>query len=131
MAARPLAAQESLERLSAFQTPSGNIHCEEWKVGGPRKVELRCDVLESTAPRPVPPKDCELDYGYAFMLTEKRKAWLLCGGDTIADPKHTILAYGSTWRGGGMTCVSATDRLRCTNRDGHGFELSRGVQRLL
>jgi hypothetical protein len=123
-------AQVSIRRLGSFQTPSGNIHCEQWRVGGRQKTELRCDVLNSTAPRPTPPKDCELDYGYAFMLGERRKGWLLCGGDTIVDSSHTVLAYGAAWRGAGVSCDVTQERLRCTNRDGRGFTLSRGRQQL-
>ena len=100
-------------------------------MGSPHRVELRCDVLSAAErPRVKRPKDCELDYGYAFMLRERRKAWLLCGGDTIADAAHVVLAYGETWRGTGVECTAMSSFLRCTNRDRHGFELSKRLQRL-
>ncbi len=123
--------QDSVKRLGSFRTPSGNIHCEEWEVGAHHRAELRCDVL-SAAGRPAlkRPKDCELDYGYAFMLTERKKPWLLCGGDTIVDPSHAVLPYGTTWRGTGVTCAATLQFLRCTNTDGHGFALSKRAQRL-
>jgi hypothetical protein len=124
-------AQESMTRLGAFMTPSGNIHCEQLELGAPHRVELRCDVLSAAEhPTVKRPKDCELDYGYAFMLRERKKAWLLCGGDTIADPSHAVLAYGETWRGTGVECTVTSQFLRCTNRDGRGFELSKRQQRL-
>lgn len=128
---RPLQGQESIRRLGSFRTPSGNIHCEEWDGGAHRRAELRCDVL-SAADHPVfkRPKDCALDYGYAFMLTKRKKAWLLCGGDTIVDESHAILSYGATWHGTGVNCTPTPQLLRCRNMDGHGFELSKRVQRL-
>ena len=128
---RTVLGQDSLKRLGSFKTPSGNIHCEEWDVGAHHQAELRCDVL-SAAEHPTArrPRDCELDYGYAFMLTKRKKAWLLCGGDTIVDPSHAILTYGETWRGTAATCTATLQFLRCRNQDGHGFELSKRVQRL-
>lgn len=130
--ARPAHAQESIKRLGSFKTPSGNIHCEEWEVGSHHRAELRCDVLSAAEhPTVKRPKDCELDWGYAFILSARKKAWLLCGGDTIADPSHRVLAYGDTWRGTGVSCIATLQSLRCTNKDGHGFELSKRVQKLL
>jgi hypothetical protein len=132
LASSPAAAQVSQRKLGSFQTPSGNIHCEEWEVGSRGRTELRCDVLEFSNARPKPPKDCELDYGYAFMLKARGPGWLLCGGDTIADPAHVRVKYGEVWRGtGGVSCDATPARLRCLNRDRHGFELSKREQRLL
>lgn len=122
-------AQVSIAPLGGFRTPSGNIHCEEWQIDAPRKTELRCDVIESNVPRKRRPLSCELDYGFAFMLSSHRRAWMLCAGDTVADPAHTVLPYGETWRGTGITCETSAARLRCVNTDGHGFELSRRGQR--
>ena len=36
-----------------------------------------------------------------------------------------VLAYGTTWAGGGLRCTSAETGLTCRNRSGHGFFLSR------
>jgi hypothetical protein len=48
-----------------------------------------------------------------------------CHGDTAIDPHARVLRYGTTWRGGGFTCTSKTTGLRCRNRSGHGFFMSR------
>ncbi len=40
-------------------------------------------------------------------------------------PGARVLAYGTTWAGGGLRCASAETGLTCRNRDGHGFFLSR------
>ena len=44
---------------------------------------------------------------------------------TSMPAKPPVLAYGRTWRGGVFTCLSQAIGLRCSNRVGHGFFLSR------
>ena len=123
-------AQAGPRTVGSFQTPSGNIHCEQWQLEHRQAPELRCDVLAAENPPPAKPEDCELDYGSAFGLSPRGKAELLCVGDTIADPDHPRLRYGATWRGaGGITCDATAARLRCTNPAGHGFALSKRSQR--
>jgi hypothetical protein len=50
---------------------------------------------------------------------------VLCVSDTPTSPQAKVIAYGRTWRGGPFTCSSRTTGLRCSNRAGHGFFLSR------
>jgi hypothetical protein len=52
------------------------------------------------------------------------RAKTFCAGDT-ALAQGPILAYGAKLRILGFTCLSRRDGLRCTNRAGHGFFLSR------
>jgi hypothetical protein len=40
-----------------------------------------------------------------------------------------VLRYGHRWRRAGLTCTSRRSGLTCRNRAGHGFRLSRQVQR--
>jgi hypothetical protein len=129
MGARGSLAQTDLvANLVGFQTPSGNIHCMAGTEG--KNAFLRCDVLNSTAPIPSRPRDCELDYGTAFGMNTTGKSSRLCVGDTVADPKNPVLKYNTTWLKHGFTCVSRTTGLRCVNRDLRGFELSRAKQTL-
>lgn len=123
-------AQAAVE-VSGFKTPSGHIHCDAFPAeGAAGKAVLRCDITGPGQPRVARPKDCDLDYGYAFELFEPGgKARLLCAGDTVADPRHKVLAYGGSWEHGGMRCDVTTSRLRCVNSSEHGFELSARRQR--
>lgn len=116
--------------LGGFQTPSGNIHCVAYVDRLTQEAGLRCDLLKNQARPPAKPKDCELDWGNAFGLGERGKAQRLCVGDTVADPRLPVLAYGKVWSEGGFRCEVTPARLRCTNRDKRGFELARAAQKL-
>jgi hypothetical protein len=63
-------------------------------------------------------------------LRAKGRALLICDGDTVADRRTRVLAYGEAWREAGVDCAVTRTGLRCANADGHGFEMSRarGVQ---
>jgi hypothetical protein len=111
-----------------FATPSGHIGCMYQHAKG-EKAYLRCDVDDVAHPVKRP-ASCELDYGSAFGLSASGKAQRLCVGDTVRDPKAKVIKYGTTRRFGPFTCTSKTTGLRCTNRAGHGFALSRERQRL-
>jgi hypothetical protein len=67
---------------------------------------------------------CQLDWtGVSLGLSSRGRP--TCAGDTAYDPRSRILGYGRTWQRAGITCVSRTIGLRCTNRAHHGFELAR------
>jgi hypothetical protein len=121
-------AAVAADTLVTFQTPSHKIGCAYMRLAGERP-SLRCDVadLKNPANRPA---SCELDYGSAFGLGLRGRAQRLCVGDTVLDPKASVLAYGRTRRLGSFTCVSRTTGLRCTSPSGHGFELAHARQRL-
>ena len=48
-----------------------------------------------------------------------------CISDTIREPSAPVVGYGKTWRAGGFACSVTRSAVRCTNRDGHGWSLSR------
>lgn len=50
---------------------------------------------------------------------------MLCVTDTAMNPDHPVLPYGSTWNRSGFACTSAQNGVRCTNREGRGWEMSR------
>lgn len=106
-----------------FQLPSHHIAC--WSD----RTFVRCDILDPDH-QPKRPASCELDYGHAFELTRTGRGHRICAGDTVLDPKAPVLRYGKSKRFGSFTCRSRRSGLRCTNRRGHGFELSRARQRL-
>jgi hypothetical protein len=102
-----------------FQTPSGNIGCAGFRG------ELRCDIRSGLRPRPPRPAACELDWGFGLGLGRVGRARVVCAGDTVFDPGAPVLAYGSTWRRGGIVCASRAAGLTCENASGRGFFLSR------
>ncbi len=103
----------------SFQTPSRNIACSY------HSGILRCEIGGGLEPLPPKPVSCSLDWGYGLKLRLTGRAYVLCAGDTIRQPDAPVLAYGSTWRRSGLSCVSRTTGLTCRNAAGHGFFLSR------
>jgi hypothetical protein len=112
---------------NAFRTPSNNIYC----IADGENNAIRCDLASISSKALLPqPKDCELDWGQAFGMAPRGKSYMICHGDTIVNTNYRLLAYGQTWKFAGFSCLSQRTGLRCTNRDQHGFELSKGKQRL-
>jgi hypothetical protein len=109
-----------------FRMPSSNIGCayssEPGTSGGPT---LRCDILSGLKPKPKRPPGCNLDWTFGYQMHATGKSLRVCAGDTTVDPRSKVVRYGHRWRAGGLTCLSRRIGLRCTNRSGHGFFLSR------
>ena len=108
-----------------FRTPSGNIGCA-YASGFGGAPSLRCDILSGLKPRPAQPPRCDLDWGDSYEMRTTGRPYLTCHGDTAIDPRSRVLRYGRSWSRSGFTCLSRISGLRCTNRSGHGFFLSRG-----
>lgn len=104
-----------------FQTPSRNIACQYFAG------VLRCDLLSGL--RPEPRRTCQLDWT-GVSVSRLGRAEAVCAGDTTADPRLRVLAYGKTWTRDGIRCTSRRTGLTCTNRRRHGFFLSRERWRL-
>ncbi len=105
-----------------FRMPSANIGCifsSEPGDGGPY---LRCDILSGLKPQPK--RACDLDLT-GFALTLRGRATVVCAGDTAVNRRAKVIRYGSKWSRGGFSCLSRRTGLRCRNRSGHGFVLSR------
>ena len=116
---------------AGFSLPSGNIACEIGPLVG-QPTALRCDVLSPSfkAPRI---NDCPLAWGDSLGLdTYGNQAYFICHGDTVIDTLHPLptLAYGQRWERGGLRCQSSRAGVRCTNENGHGFELARARYKL-
>lgn len=110
-----------------FQTPSKNIACQFYHYDGP---VLRCDIGKVDA-RPRRPGNCELKWGHAFEMSMNGRAGRVCAGDTVADARLPVLAYGRTaWQRDGFICRSDHGGLTCLNAAQHGFSLSRAGQKL-
>jgi hypothetical protein len=100
----------------AFKMPSKNVGCAFY--GG----TLRCDILSGLVPEPT--GSCPNDWVGLF-ITTGGAAEPQCAGDTVYDKNSPTLAYGGTWKRGGITCQSRESGLRCTNSSGDAFTLAR------
>lgn len=100
-----------------FMAPSGNIGCIYTPPGGTAvyqtadgRAELKCDRAEPDYVRVVLPET-----GAARIEpTDERGC---CSGETIE--------YGQSWSEGAFTCNVSEAGMTCTNRERHGFTLSR------
>lgn len=115
-------------KLGAFKTPSRNIVCG-YGIDVHGKASMECGIKSGL--RPPPPNTChDIDYNDKRLgLRSTGRAYpVMCAGDPgpfLVESKARVLAYGTSWRGGGITCTSRRSGLTCTNRDGHGFFLRR------
>jgi hypothetical protein len=104
-----------------LQTPSHNIAC----AYSTSPANLRCDILSGLKPVPKKPPECQNDWQFGYQIDSTGRARKVCAGDSVYSPSAKVIRYGTTWRGGPFTCKSSTSGLRCRNRSGHGFFLSR------
>ena len=104
----------------AFLVPTRDVGCEWISDNG--KSDLRCDQRGRSRPHPPRPKSCTLgDWGLGVTLHRTGRPAFVCAGDNIVDTTARVLAVGRTWKGGGITCASLRNGLRCSNAAGHGF----------
>jgi hypothetical protein len=120
------AAAAGASTFQFFRTPSNQIGCV-YQTG---PAYLRCDVMYRT--RFNGTKQCgEVgDAGQSFAMRTRGRVKLLCASDTSFQPGSRVLRYGTTRRFGPFRCHLSTSGLRCTNRAGHGWFLSRDRQRM-
>jgi hypothetical protein len=111
--------------LVQFRTPTANIGCVYSSEPGTSGPYLRCDILSGLKPKPRRPKGCTLDWTFGFQMSRTGRARLVCAGDTAVDRRAKVLRYGHKWAAGGFSCASRRTGLRCKNRSGHGWVLSR------
>ncbi len=64
-------------------------------------------------------------WGDSYTMDSRGRVVLTCHGDTVIIKGSKVVAYGKTWRRGGLVCWSRTTGLRCKNASGHGWFLSR------
>ncbi len=104
--------------LTQFSTPSKNVGC----IGD--ATSLRCDIAQTSVRPPARPASCQFDFGNYFSMSSRSRSTRACVSDTALGGRR-IVAYGTSIRIGPFLCVSKTTGLRCTNRTGHGWSLSR------
>lgn len=122
--ALPAAAQEFV----SFRSPTGNIHCLMFTDGDQSGV--RCDLRELVPSYPLRPAWCEFDWGPAFEVLAAGPGRPLCVSDSVLNPSAPVLDYGRSLARWGVSCTSQRTGMTCTNGQGHGFTVSRRVQRV-
>lgn len=126
LGATPAAAQSGSDAQRSFATPSRNIFCILNEPG-----IAHCEIFNFTPTNhPQPGEDCGVDWGGQFDLGPTGTTEMGCYGDTQLSGDPPVLDYGHSVGVGGIVCTSERSGLTCTNRDGHGFSLSRARQQL-
>lgn len=130
-----LKREETIQNMKAgrFRMPSDQIHC--MFVTGEGNTEpnaIECEINATFIRTPVRPrpKDCEYDWGQLFELGNDRDADLKCVSDSVRGEDSAVLAYGKSVRQGKIVCSSEQTGLTCSNAKGHGFFLSKAVQKI-
>ena len=123
------AASPSPADVFTFETPSENIQCDVGLSAG--RSDITCTIISVTN-RTTPPKpaSCRADWGHTFFMFDRGPARIECVRTNRSKDAQQRAEYGVTGTFGGFVCASATSGLSCTNRDGHGFFLSRRAQRI-
>lgn len=125
------ACAQAAPTITAFQSPSGNVHCMIDTGAEPAAI-ASCELRTYTGEAPAKPADCELDWVPGASLdTRGRVGVFACQGDTLQSPDSEKLAYGSSITRGAITCRSATTGITCTLGSGRGFQVSRAAIRKL
>lgn len=101
-----LVQAQGFEELGSFRTTSNNIHCLVYRESRSSSAELQCELITVTARIPPKPRDCDLDWGQRFYLPQRGRPERVCHGDTIVG-RAKVLAYGETWRMGGLAAIPA------------------------
>jgi hypothetical protein len=114
-----------------FKTPSANIVCVYWL----KPASVGCRILSGLKPAPATDRPgCPRvpDVGLKATGPAKIGGRSICPGEDEGDAGPAafrdvarVLAYGTSWAGGGLRCKSAETGLTCRNSTGRGFFLSR------
>lgn len=86
---------------TSFQSPTGNIHCQDFGS------YMACSTTNDNF------QVWMNSTGFAQTTTG-----LVAGGETVP--------YGGRWQSGAYSCSSSESGVRCTNLSGNGFDLSAG-----
>lgn len=124
-----LFATPAFSDVWTFETPSENIQCS---VGeGAVNSDIQCTIIERYGEPALPrPANCQSEWGHSFLMLDNGPVQMLCEPLNRSRNGFDRAEYGVTGRFGGFVCHSSKSGLECTNKDGHGFFLSRRVQRV-
>ncbi len=124
-----LAGSSALADVWTFETPSENIQCS---VGVERNhTDIRCTIIQRNGAPAMPrPANCGSDWGHVFDMANTGRVQMICGPLNRNRDGYERAEYGVTSDLGGIVCSSSRKGLECRNESGHGFFLSRAVQRV-
>ncbi|WP_170513821.1 DUF6636 domain-containing protein [Ruegeria atlantica] len=112
-----------------FETPSENIQCSVGQE--PNTADIYCTIIERRGDPALPrPSNCQSDWGHDFFMANTGPVEMLCRPLNRHRDGFDRAEYGVTGKFGGFVCHSSKTGLECKNEDGHGFFLSRAVQRV-
>ena len=113
-----------------FETPSENIQCAVGQEAN--YADLTCTIIKrSGAPAMQRPSDCTAEWGHVFFMQDRGPVEMQCSNGNHSKGGFDRADYGVTGKFGGFTCHSSKKGLKCTNRDGNGFFLSRRQQTII
>ncbi len=114
-----------------FQTPSGNIYCNGYVANG-NGGEIYCTIVERYGEFALPkPSTCAGVWGHEYGVEGSGGASMTCDSTKPSHVDYTAFApYRETAEFGDITCTSKKTGFACTNKDGHGFLISRQKQTL-
>lgn len=114
-----------------FNSPSGNILCAGDGDAGENGY-VSCMILDTNNQKPAlpKPKSCDFDWGQDFGVGRTGKAHMNCYSDFGYNTDAPVLYYGASINGKGWSCTSQENGMRCVNKKGKGFHLSRNKQTL-
>ena len=115
----PPSADRTVEKLTGFTSPSGNIGCYI------DRRTVRCDIAERDWEPPAAPDDCELDFGQGISMEAGAAPAFVCAGDTALEGGPP-LDYGMSIAAGLLRCESEQEGMTCRDIEtGRGFTLSK------
>jgi hypothetical protein len=137
------------QQLVFFGSPTKNINCMYMPTQPPNppytKVSadayIRCDIMQFTPTLKSVPQQSKEDIEiFGKCTVAKMKAFIIqekgvqtksyCPTDVPISEGQFVLDYAKSFTRGGLTCVSQMNGMTCQNELGHGFFLSRSLQRL-
>ncbi len=114
----PVVASAATVTSLKVASPSKQLRCHALKLGGPG-VECKGSYLPDFQ------KKLDLD-PYVQLATRGRTIYGERRDYTGFKAKTRTLKYGDTWKRAGITCKLTRSSFKCTNRDKHGFKLTKG-----
>ena len=74
---------------------------------------IDCEIIEVTTQSPdlpAKPASCDLDYGTRFFMEREGNPTMPCHGDTVRNPKGSVIPYGGSFALHGITCRQRRNR---------------------
>lgn len=114
-----------------FKSPSGNIIC---RVTDPEQdYKVLCEINARHGASVLPEhQNCPRPTWGSRLYLDAKGAGVECDAPSILSEKAIVVPYGESVSShhGQWQCHSQETGMRCVNRQGKGFELSRSKQRL-